>query len=115
MEPLYVSDFNIKGGKPSTKLNMKQIATDYDILDQLFETDGAEQQKIFDKQYEHRNRYVDIITYRKSRVILKEGVNLDEDPSSDYINACYINSPFGADRKIIASQGPLPNTVNHFW
>jgi len=62
-----------------------------------------------------RNRYVDIITYNKSRVHLSKGVNLNEDPASDYINACYINSPFAGDRKIIASQGPLPNTLDHFW
>jgi protein tyrosine phosphatase len=104
MEPLHVSDFNIQAGKTtSPKLNMKLIATDYDILDQLFETEGADQQKVYDKIYFHRNRYSDIITYRKSRVVLKTGVNLEVDPSSDYINACYINSPFGGDRKIIAS------------
>ena len=62
-----------------------------------------------------RNRYTDIITYLKSRVKLVTGADVDKNQASDYINACYINSPFGSDKKIIASQGPLENTVDHFW
>jgi protein tyrosine phosphatase len=73
--------------------------------------------------YHGRNRYIDIITYNKSRVKLTNGVNHNVKPEGDYINACYVNSPFGVDtgskiqgdRKIIASQGPLGETVNHFW
>lgn len=55
------------------------------------------------------------MTYNKSRVFLKNGADLKVKPESDYINACYVNSPFGADTKIIASQGPLPETTNDFW
>jgi protein tyrosine phosphatase len=32
-----------------------------------------------------------------------------------YINANYIHSPLGLDRKLIAAQGPKDNTVDHFW
>lgn len=60
--------------------------------------------------YGERNRYSDILTYNKSRVKLNKGVVLDQVPESDYINACYVNSPFEnvedkakGDRKIIAS------------
>ena len=58
--------------------------------------------------YSHRNRYSDIIAYHKSRVFLRNGVDLDKRPDSDYINACYVNSPFitqdgKGDKKIIAT------------
>ena len=78
---------------------------------------------VLDKMYFDRNRYTDIITYSKTRVVLQNGVESfsSKDPAADYINACYMNSPFPAegdypgDRKIIASQGPLPQTTDHFW
>ena len=73
---------------------------------------------MFAKEYQERNRYIDIITYHKSRVKLTNGVDLKQMPEGDYINACYVNSPFVkmnatnknvlGDTKIIASQGPLP-------
>lgn len=65
--------------------------------------------------FSDRNRYSDILTYHKSRVKLQRGQDVNQIPESDYINACYVNSPFEnadgsafGDRKIIASQGPLP-------
>ena len=63
-----------------------------------------------------RNRYIDIIAYEKTRVKLVAGVgeNNTGKPGTEYINACYVNSPV-LNKKIIASQGPLPATVNHFW
>ena len=71
--------------------------------------------------YQQRNRYSDILTYHKSRVKLVRGL-YHNDKASDYINACYVNSPFEnadgsdfGDKKIIASQGPLPQTTDHFW
>ena len=56
------------------------------------------------------NRYTDILPFEDTRVVLKSG-------TSPYINANYISSPFtgGDDRKIIAAQGPMSNTVEHFW
>jgi protein tyrosine phosphatase len=70
--------------------------------------------------YSARNRYCDIITYNKSRVKLSTGLSKDR-PEGDYINGCYINSPFinesghEGNKKIIATQGPLAETVDHFW
>ena len=33
-----------------------------------------------------------------------------------YINAAYVDSPLAVgDKKIIAAQGPLPNTIGSFW
>lgn len=65
-----------------------------------------------------RDRYSDIATYFKSAVKLRTGDKSDK--WGNYINACYINSPMSSgsgtgDGKIIASQGPLPQTTGHFW
>ncbi len=38
------------------------------------------------------NRYSDILTYGKTRVKLIGGGN--EQEGTDYINACFVNSPF---------------------
>uniref|UniRef100_A0A915K206 Protein tyrosine phosphatase n=1 Tax=Romanomermis culicivorax TaxID=13658 RepID=A0A915K206_ROMCU len=53
-----------------------------------------------------RNRYQQILPYDHNRVILKN--------QNDYVNASRvtINS---TTKKYIASQGPLENTVEHFW
>lgn len=70
---------------------------------------------MFSNLFAERNRYTDILTYGKSRVILKHGVEQSDDKAvADYINACYVNSPLGS-KKIIASQGPKPETTEHFW
>ena len=77
-----------------------------------------------DKKYMCRNRYTDIVTYNKTRVKLQAGVGKPaSSPIAEYINACYVNSPFdkvgagqyNGDAKIIATQGPLPETTDHFW
>lgn len=54
------------------------------------------------------NRYYNVLAYDQSRVKLK--YKRDE----IYINACYVNVP-DADRKYILTQGPLEETVDHFW
>lgn len=59
------------------------------------------------------NRYVDVIPYDDTRVILRD---MGDDPQESYINADYVHSPANnKDRKIIASQGPRDNTTSHFW
>ena len=78
-----------------------------------------------DLKYKRRNRYNDIFVYQSTRVKLKLGVANSANPVADYINACYVNSPFEkagshgskvtGDRKIIAAQGPLNKTSNDFW
>ncbi|XP_060520240.1 tyrosine-protein phosphatase non-receptor type 61F isoform X2 [Cylas formicarius] len=53
------------------------------------------------------NRYRDVHPYDHSRIVLQRG-------STDYINAnlCRVEK---ANRKYILTQGPLANTVSHFW
>ncbi|XP_019879086.1 tyrosine-protein phosphatase non-receptor type 61F isoform X2 [Aethina tumida] len=53
------------------------------------------------------NRYRDVSPFDHSRIILKRG-------ASDYINANLIKIE-KANRQYILTQGPLANTVSHFW
>ncbi|KAH7421752.1 hypothetical protein KP509_13G073800 [Ceratopteris richardii] len=60
-----------------------------------------------------KNRYLDIIPYDDTRVILEENRN---GQSSSYINASYVRDPsYGPLPKFIATQGPLPHTNADFW
>lgn len=63
-----------------------------------------------------KNRYKNILSYDHTRVKLKK-------PDSDYINANYIKlvddlqtlNSLPHSKIYIATQGPLPNTVDDFW
>lgn len=55
------------------------------------------------------NRYQDVNPYDHSRIVLKRK-NID----TDYINASLVTHK-KANRSYILCQGPLPNTVSHFW
>ncbi|KAJ3371050.1 hypothetical protein HDU91_005640 [Kappamyces sp. JEL0680] len=57
------------------------------------------------------NRYSDIFPFDKDRVVLHASPS---STSNGYINASYCTSLRG-HFKYIAAQGPLPQTVNHFW
>lgn len=61
----------------------------------------------FDPRNKDRNRYSNVLPWDRTRVrlpCLKGG--------SDYINASFVQLD---DRKYIAAQGPLRNTIHHFW
>ncbi|XP_048252888.1 tyrosine-protein phosphatase non-receptor type 12-like isoform X2 [Haliotis rufescens] len=58
-----------------------------------------------------KNRYKDILPYDYHRVVLSKQ---DGAEGSDYINASFIKDVNGKNG-YIASQGPLPHTVNDFW
>ena len=58
-----------------------------------------------------KNRYSDVLCYDGNRVVLAP---INDDPTSDYINASHVNSykqKFG----YIACQGPLEQTTLDFW
>ncbi|CAD5226910.1 unnamed protein product [Bursaphelenchus xylophilus] len=57
-----------------------------------------------------QNRYRDVVPYNKNRIKLKDR----EAPDNDYINASLIEYP-DVERKYIAAQAPLPNTIDDFW
>ncbi|XP_035698254.1 receptor-type tyrosine-protein phosphatase delta-like isoform X2 [Branchiostoma floridae] len=58
-----------------------------------------------------KNRFKNIIAYDNARVQLTP---IADNPGSDYIHASYIDG-YSVPRKFIATQGPLPNTVDDFW
>ncbi|XP_023213870.1 tyrosine-protein phosphatase 10D-like [Centruroides sculpturatus] len=64
-----------------------------------------------------KNRWINILPFDHSRVKL---LPMDDEPGSDYINASYIpvcidDKGFNSHREYIATQGPLPNTVDDMW
>lgn len=58
-----------------------------------------------------KNRYTDVLCYDHSRVILSQE---DEDPTSDYINANFVDG-YKQKNAYISTQGPLPKTSYDFW
>ncbi|CAJ1087236.1 receptor-type tyrosine-protein phosphatase H-like isoform X1 [Xyrichtys novacula] len=58
-----------------------------------------------------RNRFNNVLPYDWCLVKL---TSLDADGMSDYINANYMPG-YNSSREYIATQGPLPSTVNDFW
>lgn len=59
----------------------------------------------------HKNRYPDIKAFDQTRVKLSP---IDGIPSSDYINANFVEG-FGGKKTFICAQGPLDRTVTDFW
>ncbi|KAG8232560.1 hypothetical protein J437_LFUL008698, partial [Ladona fulva] len=78
---------------------------DLKLFSETLKTSGEYSCKEGEKEY-NRKKNLDY-----SRVTLSEYVGV---PGSDYINANYIKGASGSPA-YIASQGPLPHTVNDFW
>ena len=93
-----VSDFNPK------KIDSlaDKVVSEYQTLDYHYNTDKVLKnlRTKQDKNHMGRDRYSDIRTYHTTRVKLSQGNSLMSG-GSDYINACFINSPF-----------PKPNAQN---
>lgn len=88
-----------------------------ELEDKFKRLNREEQERVYSAQWSmdaalkpenrKRNRYGNILPWDKSRVHLK--VNEGE---NDYINASFIDL---GSKHYIATQGPLPNTIGHFW
>ncbi|XP_077576415.1 tyrosine-protein phosphatase non-receptor type 22 isoform X3 [Stigmatopora nigra] len=74
--------------------------------DKTYTSKSAEMQENIRK-----NRYKDILSFDHSRVKLTFTTSKDD---TDYINANFIKGVTGA-KAYIATQGPLPHTVQDFW
>ncbi|XP_006865959.1 PREDICTED: tyrosine-protein phosphatase non-receptor type 22 isoform X2 [Chrysochloris asiatica] len=99
-------DKKIKKEKFATEfLKLKKQSTKYKT-DKTYPTTVAEKPNNIKK-----NRYKDILPYDHSRVELSL-ITSDED--SSYINANFIKGVYGP-KAYIATQGPLPTTVQDFW
>lgn len=59
----------------------------------------------------HKNRLVHILPYEGTRVCLTPIRNVE---GSDYINASFVDG-YRYRKAYIATQGPLPDTVDDFW
>lgn len=64
------------------------------------------------KENVEKNRYLDIVPYDHSRVVLNELSNIT---NCDYINASSITDHDPRNPAYIATQGPLPLTAPDFW
>ncbi|KAI3843205.1 hypothetical protein MKX03_009804 [Papaver bracteatum] len=63
----------------------------------------------------HKNRYMSIIPFDKSRVVLKSS-EVTSSSGSDYINASFAEvGSIESVSRCIATQGPLPETYEDFW
>jgi len=86
--------------------SQRDLQQQFRILDEFMGHPFYEES--FINQNSQLNRYSDILTYRQTQVPLLSG--------SGFINANYIygtESPVD-DKLFIATQGPLPNTINDF-
>uniref|UniRef100_A0A8C1CEH6 protein-tyrosine-phosphatase n=1 Tax=Cyprinus carpio carpio TaxID=630221 RepID=A0A8C1CEH6_CYPCA len=95
-------------------INLMKTSDSYGFKEEyesFFEGQSATWDAAKKEQNRTKNRYGNIIAYDHSRVILQP---MEDDPSSDYINANYIDG-YQRPSHYIATQGPVHETVYDFW
>uniref|UniRef100_A0A8C8VNP4 protein-tyrosine-phosphatase n=1 Tax=Pelusios castaneus TaxID=367368 RepID=A0A8C8VNP4_9SAUR len=95
-------------------INLMKTSDSYGFKEEyesFFEGQSASWDIAKKDQNRTKNRYGNIIAYDHSRVILQP---VEDDPSSDYINANYIDG-YQRPSHYIATQGPVHETVYDFW
>ncbi|XP_030200731.1 receptor-type tyrosine-protein phosphatase kappa isoform X20 [Gadus morhua] len=95
-------------------INLMKTSDSYGFKEEyesFFEGQSASWDVAKKDQNRTKNRYGNIIAYDHSRVILQP---IEDDPSSDYINANYIDG-YQRPSHYIATQGPVHETVYDFW
>uniref|UniRef100_A0A8D3C108 protein-tyrosine-phosphatase n=1 Tax=Scophthalmus maximus TaxID=52904 RepID=A0A8D3C108_SCOMX len=93
-------------------INLMKTSDSYGFKEEyesFFEGQSATWDVAKKDQNRTKNRYGNIIAYDHSRVILQP---IEDDPSSDYINANYIDVSGNASNATI---GPVHETVYDFW
>ncbi|XP_055455299.1 receptor-type tyrosine-protein phosphatase kappa isoform X6 [Psammomys obesus] len=101
-------------------INLMKTSDSYGFKEEyesFFEGQSASWDVAKKDQNRAKNRYGNIIAYDHSRVILQP---VEDDPSSDYINANYIDiwlyrDGYQRPSHYIATQGPVHETVYDFW
>ncbi|XP_006390734.2 protein-tyrosine-phosphatase PTP1 [Eutrema salsugineum] len=63
-----------------------------------------------------KNRYTDVVPFDKNRVLLNPCKDY-RSPAKGYVNASFIKTSSSSESvsEFIATQGPLPNTMEDFW
>ncbi|XP_030637073.1 receptor-type tyrosine-protein phosphatase kappa [Chanos chanos] len=95
-------------------INLMKTSDSYGFKEEyesFFEGQSASWDVAKKEQNRTKNRYGNIIAYDHSRVILQP---MEDDGSSDYINANYIDG-YQRPSHYIATQGPVHETVYDFW
>ncbi|CAH8870383.1 unnamed protein product [Trichobilharzia szidati] len=82
----------------------EQLKNKSTILNQNASVDAAR-----DIENRWKNRYRDVSPFDSTRVFLYNARD------GDYINASFVSIPDVPSRKYILTQGPMQQTVNHFW
>ncbi|KAJ8370471.1 hypothetical protein SKAU_G00104990 [Synaphobranchus kaupii] len=94
-----------EGGFAGEFSRLKSLSTKY-RTEKIFPTKAAEKQGNVKK-----NRYKDVVPYDHTRVKLSL---ITSDTDTDYINGNFIKGAL-TQKAYIATQGPLPHTVQDFW
>ncbi|TNN06199.1 Tyrosine-protein phosphatase non-receptor type 1 [Schistosoma japonicum] len=82
----------------------EQLKNKSTVLNQTYSMDAAR-----DVKNRLKNRYRDVTPFDSTRVFLCNAHD------GDYINASYVLIPAVPSRKYILTQGPMQQTVSHFW